>query len=243
MAENEKKADPQVVGEEKTNTQPGEESEELDTKLQTEVETEVEDELEEIETSEEEPPEEPKEEDEELERLREELKQAEAQAAEYLDGWQRTQAEFSNYKKRQEVARAQVTANANAALLRKLLPVLDDLERALATLPVGLSRLTWCEGVFMIKRKLDLILEIEGVKPIETEGQTFDPRYHEAVTHEEVLGYEDGQIIGEVQRGYVLGERVLRPALVRVAKAPATQPEELEEAEGAEAESATGDEE
>jgi len=88
-----------------------------------------------------------------------------------------------------------------------------------------LSRLTWCEGVFLIKHKLDAILESEGIKPIETEGQAFDPRYHQAVTHEEVLGHEDGQIIGEVQRGYMLGERVLRPALVRVAKAPTPQPE------------------
>ncbi|HEY67224.1 MAG TPA: nucleotide exchange factor GrpE [Thermoflexia bacterium] len=177
----------------------------------------------------EEKPEEAREE-EELERLREELEKAKAQAAEYLDGWQRTQAEFSNYKKRQEAERAQVTALANATLLRKLLPIVDDFERALATLPAGLSQLTWCEGVFLIKHKLDAILESEGVKPIETEGQTFDPRYHEAVTHEEVSGYEDGQIIGEVQRGYTLGEWVLRPALVRVAKAPAApEPEPSEE--------------
>jgi len=170
--------------------------------------------------------EEPTEERGELEQLREELEKAQAQAAEYLDGWQRTQAEFSNYKKRQEADRAQSTALANATLLRKLLPVVDDFERAMATLPVDLSQLTWCEGVFMIKYKLDAILESEGVKPIETERQMFDPRYHEAVTHEEVVGYEDGQIIGEVQRGYTLGERVLRPALVRVAKALSPQAEE-----------------
>jgi len=156
---------------------------------------------------------------EELEKLREELEKAGAQAAEYLDGWQRTQAEFSNYKKRQEVERAQMIALANAALLYKLLPIVDDFERAIATLPVNLSKLTWCEGVLLIKHKLGAILESEGVKPIETEGQMFDPRYHEAVTYEEVSGYDDGQIVGEVQRGYILGERVLRPALVRVAKA------------------------
>ncbi len=167
---------------------------------------------------------------EELEKLREELEKAGAQAAEYLDGWQRTQAEFSNYKKRQEAERAQVTALANAALLRKLLPVVDDFERATVTLPVDLSQLTWCEGIFLIKHKLNAILESEGVKPIETEGQTFDPRYHEAVTHEEVSDYEEGKIIGEVQRGYMLSERVLRPALVRVAKAPAApEPEPSEE--------------
>lgn len=174
--------------------------------------------------------EEPEEEQGELERLQEELEKAKAQAAENLDGWQRAQAEFSNYKKRQETERAQMMAFANAALLRKLLPVVDDFERAIATLPANLSQLTWCEGILLVKYKLDAVLESEGVKPIETEGQEFDPRYHDAVTYEEVAGYDEGQIIGEVQRGYILGERVLRPALVRVAKAVAVpQPEPSEE--------------
>ncbi|MBN1978364.1 MAG: nucleotide exchange factor GrpE [Anaerolineae bacterium] len=158
----------------------------------------------------------------ELESLEAELEAAKAQAAEYLDGWQRAQAEFSNYRKRQEAERGQMMALANTAVLHKILPVVDDFERALATLPDDLRRLTWCEGVFLIKAKLDALLDSEGVKPIETEGQAFDPVYHEAVTYEEAPGYEEGQIIGEVQRGYMLGERVLRPAMVRVAKAPTT---------------------
>ncbi len=166
----------------------------------------------------------------ELEKLQKELEEAQAQTAEYLDGWQRTQAEFSNYKKRQEAERVQVTTLASAILLRKLLPVADDFERAIATLPDNLRQLSWCEGVFLIKHKLDAVFESEDVKPIETEGQMFDPRYHEAVTYEEVSGYEEGQIIGQVQRGYTLGERVLRPALVRVANAPAApQPESAAE--------------
>ena len=160
------------------------------------------------------------------EKLEAELEKAQAQAAEYLDGWQRTQAEFSNYKKRQETERAQMITLANAGLLRKLLPVVDDFERALATLPSHLEQLTWSEGILIIKRKLDAIIESEGVKPIETAGQTFDPRYHEAVTHEEAPGYQEDQIIGEVQKGYTLGERILRPALVRVAKAPPAQSEQ-----------------
>jgi molecular chaperone GrpE len=164
------------------------------------------------------------EEQDELESLKAELEAAQTQAAEYLDGWQRTQAEFSNYKKRQEVDRAQLTVLANAALMRKLLPVVDDFERAMGSLPPNLSKLTWCEGISLIKLKMDALLESEGVTSIATDGQSFDPRYHEAVTHEEVEGYEDGQIIGEVQRGYMLNDRVLRPALVRVAKAPAPQP-------------------
>jgi len=194
-------------------------------KRETDAEAEVVVEGQEGEQAEQAEVEAPEEVPEEPEKLREELEEAQAQAAEYLEGWQRAKAEFSNYKKRQDVERAQVTALANAALLRKLLPVVDDFERAIATLPVDLSKLTWCEGVFLIKHKLDAILELEGVKPIETDGQSFDPRYHEAVTYEEVPGHDDGQIIGEVQRGYILGERVLRPALVRVAKTPAAQPE------------------
>ncbi|NIV39196.1 MAG: nucleotide exchange factor GrpE [Anaerolineae bacterium] len=121
---------------------------------------------------------------------------------------------------------------ANAVLLRKLLPVVDDFERAMATLPASLGQLTWCKGVLLIQHKLGAVLESEGVKPIETEGQAFDPRYHEAVTYEEVSDHEEGQIIGEVQRGYLLGDRVLRPALVRVAKAPVLQTQEDVEEDG-----------
>jgi molecular chaperone GrpE len=174
----------------------------------------VEEEIEEQEQSEGEP--------DELEKLEAELEEAKAQAAEYLDGWQRAQAEFSNYRKRQEAERGQMIALANMAVLHKILPVVDDFERALETLPDDLSQTTWCEGIFLIKAKLDALLDSEGVEPIETKGKEFDPVYHEAVTHEEAEGYEEGQIIGEVQRGYMLGERVLRPAMVRVAKAPTT---------------------
>lgn len=157
----------------------------------------------------------------ELARLCEELEQAQAQAAEYLDGWQRSQAEFANYRKRQEAEWQQRSQMSNAVLIAKLLPVLDDLERAMQTLPPNLQSLTWIEGVLLVFRKLEMVLESEGMKPVETAGQTFDPLYHEAVTYEEAEGYQDGQIIAEVQRGYLLGERVIRPALVRVASAPA----------------------
>ncbi|HHS98337.1 MAG TPA: nucleotide exchange factor GrpE [Chloroflexi bacterium] len=164
--------------------------------------------------------------EDELERLRKELEEAQAKAAEYLEGWQRTQAEFANYRKRQEAERRQWVQMSNATLIAKILPVLDDLERAEKTLPPGLEHLTWIEGIFLIKRRLEMILEAEGVRPIETEGRTFDPLYHEAVTYEEVEGYEDGQIIGEVQRGYMLGDRVIRPALVRVARASVEEPQD-----------------
>jgi molecular chaperone GrpE len=162
----------------------------------------------------------------EVERLQKELEEASAEAEEYLDGWRRAQAEFSNYKKRQRAEQAKIRELANANLLRKLLPVLDDFDRAIATMPEALQKLSWSQGLLMVRRKLEAILESEGVESIETEGEAFDPYYHEAVTHEEMEGYEEGEIIGEVQKGYVLGDRVLRPALVRVAKAPSIPPKE-----------------
>lgn len=175
---------------------------------------------EQVESSTIEDQEQPEEEEKEQNELESELEEAKAQAAEYLDGWQRAQAEFSNYKKRQEAERVQMRARVTADVLLKILPVVDDFERAMATMPDDLRQLTWCEGISLIKAKLDAVLDSEDVKLIETDGQTFDPVYHEAVTYEEAKGYDEGQIVGEVQRGYMLDERVLRPALVRVAKAP-----------------------
>ena len=162
----------------------------------------------------------------ELAELRSELEETKAQATEYLDGWQRAQAEFANYRKRQEAEWAQMRARATADILQKILPAVDDLERALSASPDDMDQSTWREGITMIKAKLDTIFESEGVTSIETAGQPFDPTYHEAVTYEEADGYEEGQIIGEVQKGYMLGERILRPALVRVAKAPFSPSEE-----------------
>jgi molecular chaperone GrpE len=150
------------------------------------------------------------------------LEKAQAQAAEYLDGWQRAQAEFANYKKRQEAERGQMMTQVSMTILRKLLPIVDDMTRAIQTMPKDLKKVSWCEGITLIKAKLDTMLEAEGVTPIETAEQAFNPTYHEAVTYEEADGYSEGQIIDCVQTGYMLGDRVLRPALVRVAKGPAS---------------------
>ena len=154
----------------------------------------------------------------ELEALRQELEEAKAQAAEYLDGWQRARAEFANYKKRNEQERQELFKLANTTLISRLLLIFDDFERAFQTLPSNLLSLTWIDGVALIYRRLQAILDGEGLTPMETEGQSFDPLVHEAVTYEESAEHQEGQIIGEVQRGYKLGDRVLRPALVRVAK-------------------------
>jgi len=157
---------------------------------------------------------------ESLEKLQGELEEARRQSEEYLDQWRRTAAEFSNYRKRVEKEQAEFASQANARLIGRFLAVLDDFERAFVTVPEGLLGLTWIEGLALIYRKMQLILEGEGLEALETIGKEFDPLEHEAVTYEAVEGYEDGQVIGEVQKGYRLGDRVLRPALVRVARAP-----------------------
>jgi molecular chaperone GrpE len=153
----------------------------------------------------------------ELEALRAELEQARARAAEYLDGWQRARAEFANYKRRVEAEREELRRSSNQALLLKLLPVVDDFERAFQTFPPELKDMPWIDGMRMIQRKLHGILEGENVTPIAAAGQPFDPLWHEAVMQEETTQYPDDTVMEELQRGYMLGERVLRPARVKVA--------------------------
>ena len=164
-----------------------------------------------------------------VEELRKKLEEAQAKADEYLDQWRRTAADFSNYRKLVAKEKEDLTKTANAVLLARLLPILDDFERAFKTMPDHLNELTWVEGIALIYRKLQAILEQEGVKPIQAEGKEFDPMYHEAITYEEAEGFEDGQIIEEVQKGYMLGDKVLRPSIVRVAKKSESGKEEPSE--------------
>ncbi len=173
---------------------------------------------------------------EQVEALKKELEAARAQAQEYLEGWQRERAAFANYRKRVEAERAQFAAEATALFIRKILPIMDDLERALQTLPDNLRHLTWVEGVALIYRKLQLALESEGVQPIEVKpGDLFDPLLHEAVLYEPVEGFEDGQIAEALQKGYRLGERVLRPTLVKVARKVEPAPQTPTDESGGEA--------
>ena len=151
--------------------------------------------------------------------LMDQLKQAKAEAAENLDGWQRARAEFANYKRRTDAERIELSANAGADVLKRVLPIVDDFDRAAATLPDELKSQPWVNGVMLVHRKLTSLLEQSNVKPIAAKpGDAFDPNLHEAITHEDAEQIESGHIIGEVQRGYKLGERVLRPAMVRVAR-------------------------
>ncbi|MBN2550946.1 MAG: nucleotide exchange factor GrpE [Anaerolineales bacterium] len=154
----------------------------------------------------------------ELETLRLELAETRAKAEEYLDGWQRARAEFANYKKRQEREQAQAYQTTSGNIIKRYLEVIDDLERALKNRPQGGDGESWANGIELVYRKLLAILESEGVKPMGSQGQVFDPAYHEAITSEENDHFESGQIIEVVKQGYLLGDRVLRPALVRVAR-------------------------
>ena len=151
--------------------------------------------------------------------LKKELDDIRLKSDEYLDGWQRARAEFANYKRRVEAERSEVAANAGAEALKRVLPAVDDFERAMQTLPDDLKDQPWVNGVLMVQRKLNAALEQSGITPIATNpGDTFDPNIHEAITHEDSDQVDSAQIIGEVQRGYKIGDRILRPALVRVAR-------------------------
>ncbi len=151
--------------------------------------------------------------------LERELAESKARAEEHLYNWQRSAADFSNYRRRTDEERATVSQFSNAMLITKLLEVLDDFDRALENVPAD-AHDPWIEGVKLVERKLRSVLESEGVTPIEAVGKPFDPNLHEAVAHEETTEYPDNTVIGEVQRGYRLHDRVLRPSLVRVANNP-----------------------
>lgn len=155
---------------------------------------------------------------EDVSELKKLLEQERAKSAEYLDNWRRTAADFSNYKKRTEKDAGEMSKYLNAILITRLLPILDDFERAAQTIPDNLRDLTWIDGVMLIARKMQMILEAEGLKPIEALHKPFDPNLHEAVIHEETDQYEDGIVIAELQKGYKLNDRILRPTMVKVAK-------------------------
>lgn len=151
----------------------------------------------------------------ELESLKKKLADAEAKTAEYRDSWMRSQAEFQNYKKRLERDNELTYVSMKGDIIKKVLPALDDLERALQNRPANDP---WASGIELIARKLQNVVESEGIKRIEAEGQEFDPNFHEAISHEPADGVKSGFVIAVVQNGYMLGDRVIRPALVRVAQ-------------------------
>lgn len=149
--------------------------------------------------------------------LEEQLEAAKEEAAKNLDGWMRSQAEFANARKRMEKQRVDIQVRATTDMATRLLPVIDDFERALANVPEAISEDSWFAGVEMVNRKLIGILESLNVVPIEAVGEAFDPNCHEAIMQEESDEYESGVVTEELQKGYKIGDRVVRPSLVKVA--------------------------
>jgi molecular chaperone GrpE len=153
-----------------------------------------------------------------LEGLQSELEEAQAQATENLDGWQRAQAEFANYKKRIARDQEQLYLDAGARIIKRYLEIVDDLERALENRPANGEGAEWASGIELIYRKFQAFLEGEGVTKMQALGEAFDPNLHEAIAKEENMDYASGAVSEVVQPGYMIGDRVLRPAIVKVAE-------------------------
>ncbi len=150
---------------------------------------------------------------EDIETLKQALAEEKTKAEGYLASWQRAQADFINYKRRAEQEKEEISKFANTMLILSLLPVTDDLERALAAIPHRLDKLSWVDGVRLIERKLRASLEAQGLSRIKALDEPFDPNLHEALMYGKG---EDGMVIEEVQKGYKLHGRVIRPTKVLV---------------------------
>lgn len=155
--------------------------------------------------------------EEQIDYMKSSLNEMTAKAEEYLDGWQRSRAEFANYKKRVLKENSGIHQVARGEVIKIFLDIVDDLERALEESPQAGDGKNWAEGIELIAQKLLNRLEAEGVKPMKALGEDFDPNIHEALMQEESDEFESGKIIEVLQQGYWIGEKVLRPALVRVA--------------------------
>jgi molecular chaperone GrpE len=159
-----------------------------------------------------------------VEELRTQLEDAQQEAAENKAGWQRSAADFANFRRRMGQQRADELGLANESLIRKVVALADDFDLAVEHVPAEHASSPWVDGIAAIDRKLRTLLESEGVTPIQALGKPFDPHEHEAVSHEPTTAVPDGTVLRELQRGYYLRDRVLRPAMVAVAKNESTNP-------------------
>ncbi|MFH0914452.1 MAG: nucleotide exchange factor GrpE [Chloroflexota bacterium] len=148
-----------------------------------------------------------------IESLKKALAEEKARAERHLANWQRAQADFLNYKRHSEQERAETSRMANASLMLSLLPVMADLERALAAVPPEAEEQPWVEGMRLIERKLRAALESQGLTEIKALGEPFDPRLHEAVMRAKG---KEGVVVQELQKGYKLNDQLLRPSKVAV---------------------------
>ena len=136
----------------------------------------------------------------------------------YHDRWMRKTAEFDNYRRRVERERREHADQAVVDLLQEVLLVVDDFDRAL-TVEAGDDAGAYRKGIELIHAKLHDLLRRQGVTAMEVQGSDFDPNVHQAVVHEPTADHREGEIIGELRRGYLINGRLLRPAMVKVAKA------------------------
>jgi len=151
--------------------------------------------------------------------LEEQLATARAEATRNLENWQRAAAELANFKRRQEEQIKLQRDRIKTEVLEGVISALDDLDLAFQNLPQELDGqlLGWVEGFRLVQRKLDKILDDQNVMLVSTDGK-FDPNYHEAVSYEDHDNHDSDDIIAELRKGYQIGNRVIRPALVRVAR-------------------------
>jgi molecular chaperone GrpE len=154
---------------------------------------------------------------EEIAVMLESMESVKTEAEENKDKWLRAQADFANYKKRIDAQQIKLFEDASARVIKQYLPLLDDMKRALDNQPETGDSSDWVQGIDLIYQKFHVVLGNEGVTTMETKGESFDPNFHEAISQEESPDHKSGQIIEEIQTGYMIGERVLRHALVRVA--------------------------
>ena len=160
---------------------------------------------------------------EDIEALKQALTEEKAKAETNLAGWQRAQADFINYKRRGEQEKEEIGKFANSVFMLNLLPILDDLERAFISVPPHLAKLSWVDGISLIERKLWATLEAQGLSQIKALGEPFDPNLHEAAMHGKG---KEGMVIEELQKGYKLHDRVIRPAMVVVGNGEEEEKEE-----------------
>ena len=159
-----------------------------------------------------------------VEGLKQALAEEQKRAEDYLANWQRALADFINYKRRNEQERQDFNRFANANLILSLLPVLDDLERALSSIPPAKSaKHSWVEGIRLVERKFRAALEAQGLTPIKALGEPFDPNFHEAVRQDKG---KEGVVVEELQKGYMIHGRLLRPSKVVVGNGEEEKKEE-----------------
>jgi len=150
---------------------------------------------------------------EDIQTLKEALAEEKAKVENYLANWQRAQADFINYKRRSEQEKEEISKFVNTTLMLSLLPILDDLERAFISIPNRIAKLSWVDGIRLIERKLQANLAAQGLSQIKAIGEPFDPKLHEAAMHGKG---KEGIVIEELQKGYKLYDRVIRPTMVVV---------------------------